>query len=66
MIKYFCDWCKLETTDYYGAMDKQRKLYLKKDNNLLKAEVTISMNGSYNSHHICGKCVMQLLREGTD
>lgn len=66
MIKIFCDWCQKETKEYFGHTDNLLKIYLKKDKNILKGELTISFNGSYNSAHICKECAFELSRKGIE
>jgi len=68
MIKIYCDWCNNETASHFGNHDNPLKLYLKDDTtkHILKAEITISMDGSYNSKHICKTCALALCRLGKE
>lgn len=66
MIKFFCDWCGIETDKYYGWADNPLIVHLRSDKKFLRAEVTISMGGSYNSAHICKSCALKLIRQGVE
>ena len=68
MIHFTCDWCNNTIErgrEQAGHANNEYKLFLKRDKQILKAEVIIALNGSYNSANICNICIRELLRNGT-